>query len=756
MTAALFSRRAALQAGAGGLAALWLPVIAEAAARPAVAGAPTPTAPPPAATPAFTPAAWIRITADDQVTLVLHRSEMGQGIRTALATILCDELDADLARVQLARADGDARYGDQATVGDESIVSQWTPLRTAAARARAMLVAAAAEQLQVPAARLRTEAGRVHVVDAQPPRSLPYGTLVARAAQQVVPDAPPLKARADFRYIGRPRGGVDLLAQTTGRMVYGLDVRCPGGLHAVIARAPLPGATLAAFDATAARRVPGVVNVFAVEAAWAAEGRTAAGVVVVARDSWACLQARRALDVQWNLAGAGAMDDAELRRRFEAAADAPGAVYRSGGDLPAARARAATTLTRRYWTPFLAHATLEPPNCTADVRAGSCEVWAPTQSPGDARERIAAELKLPIDRVTVHVTDIGGGYGRKSLHDFVLEAVRASRRVKAPVKLFWTREDDLRHGFFRSPSLQVLEAGLDAAGEVVFWRHHAVQSSQRATSEDDGPVTELAPYEMVASTASRLPYDVGAIEVTGTHVETPLKRSWMRGVQDSYLAFATNCFLDELAQRAGRDPVAMRLALLGPPRRLQFLRSATSPAYWTDTGRLATVIRRAAELSAAGAAPPAGTGHGLAAHVQSATSVAVVAEVQPKGATPADGFTLARLTCVVDCGIVVNPDGARAQVEGALLYALGSVLYGRIVLSAEAGVVTSNFHDYPVARMGDVPARIDVEFIDSGAEPTGLGEPCAPLLAPALANALARAGAPRPTDWPFGLGGTAA
>lgn len=744
-------RRALKRAGA----ALVLPVILPSTSHAASSGG---SAVLPRVTPAsalqgnaFAPSVWIRVAPDDTVTLVVHRSEMGQGIRTALARVLCDELDADWDRVRVERADGDARYGDQDTVGDESLVTCWLPLRTAAAQARTMLLAAAADAMGVPVDRLHTGQGRVSTRDAAAPKSMKYGELVARAARQPVPASPTLKTQADFRLIGKPAGGIDLVAQTTGRMTYGLDVQRPGMKYAVIARSPLPAATLKRFDAKGALAVPGVIAAFALPKAWAAEGATNAGVAIVGNDSWAVLQGRRALSVEWDLGPAGdVLDSDEVRRRFDAAADRPGIVYRSGGDVAQARLASSRTLVRRYWTPFLAHATMEPPNCTADVRADACEVWAPSQDPGEARERIAAELKWPLDKVTVHVTDIGGGFGRKSMHDFVLEAVRVSRHQKAPVKLFWSREDDLRHGYYRTPCLQELEAGLGPDGGITFWRHHAVQSSQRPTSEGDGaPVTEMAPYEMSASTALRLPYAIPAIEVTGSHVETPLKRSWMRGVQDSYTAFAHNCFLDEVAQLAKQDPVSLRLALLGPPRLLQFLKTTSAPAtYWQDTGRMAAVIRRAATLAGWREPLPAGAGRGFATHVQGSTTIAVVAEVHaaPEGAK---GWRLARLTCVVDCGIVVNPDGARAQVEGALMFGLASALRGEITLK-DGAVAQSNFHDYPVARIGDAPERFDIEFIDSGRHPTGLGEPCAPLVAPALANALARAGAPRPYAWPFG------
>ncbi|WP_284618318.1 xanthine dehydrogenase family protein molybdopterin-binding subunit [Aquabacterium humicola] len=729
---AVLRRRSLLLAGAGSVGALVLPL--RLAAQPAGTGG---------AASAFEPNAFIRITPDDRVVLTSHRAEMGQGTRTALAMILCDELDADWSRVTVQRADGDARYGDQNTVGDATLIVSWEPLRQAAAAARTMLVQAAAAQWKLAPEALRTGAGRVSTKDGT--KSARYGELVRAAAKLPVPSSPTLKAAADYTLIGRPTPGVDLRAQTTGAMVYGLDVRRPGMRYAVVARAPLPGVTLKQIDDRAARAVAGVEHVFALDAVFRAEGSTDAGVAVVARDSWACLQARRALQIEWNVPATP--DSAAIRQRLEDAASGSGTVYRSNGDLDAAKASAgAVTVARRYYTPLLTHAPLEPPNCTADVRADRCEVWAPTQNPGEARERIAEELKLPIERVTVHVADIGGGFGRKSMHDFVLEAVRVSRRIGAPVKLFWSREDDLRHGFYRSPCVQVIEAGAGSSGEPLYWRHHTAHGSQRPTSEDVAP-RELQMGELLGG-ASRLPYAFPHVRIEGTHVDMPLRRAWMRGVQNAFHAFAVESALDELAVKAGQDPLAWRLAQLQPARRTQFLRTRVSTEFWFDSGRLAGVIRRVAELANWSAPLPAtgpSRGRGFAAHVQSGTYVAMVAEVSRRG----DSLHVERICCAVDCGRVINPDSARAQVEGATIYGMSSCLYGAITL--ESGTVAqSNFHDYPVARFADRP-RFEIAFVDSSASPTGLGEPCVPLVAPAIANAVAHAGWGRLTEWPLKL-----
>ena len=714
-------RRQFLQAAAAVAAGLTIPVRYSTAAGQSAALAPN---------------AFIHVASDGRITLTVHRSEMGQGIRTALAMVMAEELDADWSRVTVLRAEGDAKYGDQDTVGDASFLLAWTPVRTAAAAAREMLVAAASRQLNVPAEKLRTENGKVLAPDG---RTRDYGQLVDLAALEAVPEKPGLKSAADYRLVGKPTPGVDLAAQTNGSLIYGIDVRVPKMQYAVIERAPLPGQKLRSHDAAGALRTPGVTKVFALAGEFHGEGEMHAGVAVVGRDSWSCIQGRKALRVEWE--SIDAPDSTRIREQLEAAARAPGSVYRSAGDVEAARKAAARTFAASYYTPLLTHATMEPPVCTASVANGRCEVWAPTQNPGTARERIAAALGIPIANVRVNVTAIGSGFGRKSMHDFVLEAVRVSSEAGTPVKLFWTREDDIRHGYFKSPSVQALEAGLDGEGRISFWRHLSVHSSQQQTSEA-GPLKELQAYELLGG-VTRFPYEVPNTRFEGAHVDVPLKRSWMRGVQDTFHAFATNAFLDEIAQAMGRDPVDLRLELLGADRRIQFFATRASTDYWFDTARMKAVIRQAAELAGWRIPIVPGHGRGFAVHQQSGTYVAMVADVERQ----ADRFRVHKITCVVDCGLVVNSDSARGQVEGGILYGLSSALTGEITL-ANGRVAQGNFHDYPVARMGDTP-RIEVQFAASARPPTGLGETCVPLVAPALVNAIAAAGLGRRRELPL-------
>jgi isoquinoline 1-oxidoreductase beta subunit len=686
---------------------------------------------------AFAPNAFVAIFSDGMVELTVHRSEMGQGIRTTLAMILADELDADWQRVRVVQAPGHPRYGNQYTTGDGSLLYGWEPLRKAAATARAMLLAAAGRELGVPVKELRTQSGDV-LHDASG-RRRGYGALASRAAAEDVPTAPPLKTSADFRLIGRSMPSVDLMAATSGAVIYGADVRRPGMLHAVVARAPMAKATLKSFDASAAKTIEGFVDAFALVGRFAPYGGTIDGVAVVATDTWTALQARSRLTLEWN-EPAKRDDSAALIARLDDALKMPGAIYRSHGDVAHARTTAARTWKREYRAPILAHAPLEPPCCTVEWRDGRCEVWAPTQGPQPVRRQIATEFGVSPENVIVHVTALGGGFGRKSINDFVLEAVRIAAKVKRPVQLLWSREDDLRHGYFRTPAAQQLEAGADIDNAVTFLRHHSAFSSWTPGTSDPA-AAELDAGEMSDITA--FPYAIPNLAFEGTHVPMPFPCSWMRGVQQQFNAFARNAFIDEIARDLGRDPLELRLQWLGPPRRVEIAQAtegvkvASDEAYWFDTGRLAAVARRARDLSQWTSPLPAGRGRGFALEWMSFTYVAMVAEVTLLD----DGFRVDRVVCSVDCGLVINPDGVRAQIEGGVIFGLSSALYGEITLD-NGRVVQDNFTSYPIARMADAPEVI-ADYITSDRTPTGLGEPCVPLVGAAVANAVAAAGGTR-------------
>jgi len=634
-------------------------------------------------------------------TIWVSKSEMGQGVRTALPMILADELEADWGRVRIRQADADPKYGRQGTGGSTSMSDLWAPLRKAGAQGREMLIAAAAARWGVPAPECRAEQGAVlHPASG---RRAGYGELAEAAARQPVPDSPGLKAVSEFRLIGQPVANLDNPDRVSGRARYGLDVRLPGMRFAVIARCPVIGGRMQGYDARKARAVPGVRDVVEVPS----------GVAVVAENTWAAMAGRRALECRWDDGALTRLDSAGISRMLRDRALQAGALARNDGDMPGALATAAKTLDVVYEVPFLAHATMEPMNCTALVERNRCEVWAPNQNPGWARREVAKATGLKPEDVTMHVTLMGGGFGRRLLPDYVVEAAEVAKALPGtPVQLVWTREDDTQHGWYRPASVHRMQGGLDRTGKPVAWLHRVVAPSI-AEQRVPGSVQNGLDSSAVEG-ATDIAYAIPNFRVEYGMLNTPVPVSWWRSVYPSQTVFANECFMDELAAAAGRDPVEFRRALLrNAPRHLAVLELAAAKAGW---GTVA-----------------AGRAQGIALHrFWSDTVVAEVAEVS----LDAGQVRVHRVTCAVDCGLAINPDGARAQIEGGVMYGLSAALYGQITV--EGGrVQQSNFHDYPVVRMPEAPV-IEVHLITGGDRPFGVGEPGTPPIAPAVANAVSR------------------
>ncbi|MBV8604262.1 MAG: xanthine dehydrogenase family protein molybdopterin-binding subunit [Pelomonas sp.] len=702
---------------------------------------------------------WIRIGADGQVKLAMNRSEMGQGVHTALAQLVAEELGVATAAVGLVAAGYDAIYGNVAafqgtlplsaranepgrestgaklghwtiaklarelginlTGGSSSVADAWEPLRWAAATARAQLIGAAAAQWNVAAAGLRAEGGAVR--DGQG-RSLGFGALAAAAAQRR-PDAVTLKPRAQWREIGQPVPRTDLHAKVTGAARFGIDQRPEGLLFAAVRHAPMLGGEVgaiapAAVDALLQR--PGVLRVVRLPAY---AGGTEA-VAVIARTSWHATQAVRALEVEWRApAGATPVTTPDTTRiYFELAARArraaaDGFAFASQGDADAALRDAPRRVEALYEAPYLAHATMEPMNATARVSAGRVELWLPTQVPGQARALAARVAGVAAEQVDVHVSLLGGGFGRRLEVDFVGQAVRVAMEAGgAPVQLLWPREEDMTHDFYRPAGAAFMQAGLDAAGRPVAWRVGSAGDAisprwlARVIPQLAGPVD--APDKTASEGLLDQPYAVPNQRIAhlATHAGVPI--GMWRSVGHSHNAFFTESFVDELADAAGADPVAYRLGLLdGLPRH-------------------AAVLRLAAEKAGWGQALPAGVARGVALHESFGTVVAEVVEV----AKDAQGRPrVQRVVCALDCGSVVNPGIVRQQIEGGVIFGLTAALYGRIDI--DAGVVRQkSFPDYPLLGPAEAP-RVEVHIVPSEAAPTGVGEPGVPPLAPALANA---------------------
>ena len=696
----------------------------------------------------FEPNVWVRIFPSGDVEITNSRSEMGQGARTAMAVIVAEELEADWARVKVVQAPGDARYGDQNTDGSRSVRNLYTPLRQAGAVARRMLEQAAADQWGVPVEECR---GRGHqVTHAGTGRTLGYGELAEAASALPVPEESPLKDPGDFRYIGHTVAVLDGQDIATGRAVFGADVSVPGMVYACIQRSPVVGGSVASMDDTQTRAVPGVMDVVTLPAlSFPVVFQPIGGVAVVASNTWAALEGRRRLSVEWRAGPNGGHESGAYRRDLEASVDAPGRVARSEGDADAALAAASSKLEARYYVPYLAHAPMEPPACVASVHENGCEVWAPTQDPQTAQAMVAMALGMQPQQVLVHVTLLGGGFGRKSKPDFIVEAALLSRAVAAPVKLQWTREDEIRHGYYHAVSAQKLEAALGDDGMPTAWRHRTAFPSIMSTF---APGVAGPSDDELGLGAFSVPFQIPNLKLEACDAPAHVRIGWLRSVSNIHHSFAVNSFADELAHAAGRDPKEYLLDLIGPPRVLDLYDGGASAygvdttVYRYDTGRLRNVIERAAAASGWGTPLPEGRARGIAAHYSFVTYVAQVVEVS---VDDQGRVRVHRVDCVCDCGQVVNPDRVRAQMEGGVVFGLSLALHGEITMAAGA-TVQGNFNDYPILRLNETPP-IYVELVDSAEVPTGVGEPGVPPLAPALANAIFAATGRRVRDLPIRL-----
>jgi len=672
----------------------------------------------------FDPSVFVGVDSDGTVRITVQRSEMGQGVRTAVAMLVAEELDADWARVRVEQADGHPKYGPQSTGGSQSIRISWEPLRKAGAAARAMLVAAAAEAWGVPVGECRTESGAV-LHDASG-RRLGYGDLAAGAARMPIPDDPPLKAPDQYRLIGTSPTLVDAPDMVRGKAIYAGDVRLPGMLFASLERSPAVQGKLVRLDATAARAVPGVVDVVELEAHAGHLANQA--VAVVAENTWAAMKGRAALVVEWEHGPLAPESTPAYTERLEAIGASPCPVVREEGNADAARASAVRMLEARYHVPYAVHAPMEPPACTAVVEADRCEAWAATQGPQWARGEAAELLGLPEDAVTLHVTLLGGAFGRKSKPDFVVEAVALAKRLGRPVQVVWTREDEVRHGFYRAQSFQLLKAMLDAEGNPVGWFHRSVYPAIGWSFPPDGEIHEEG---HLAQGLTNLPYRFPYLRMEAGKVPSSLRIGWLRSVCNTFHSFATNSFMDEIAHATGRDTVAFHLEMLGEPRILEVTKADRQSPYKFDTGRLKGVIEEVARMAEWGRALPERHGLGFAAQYsfRSFAAMVVHASVEPEGA-----LRVHEVFAAIDCGPVVHPDTIEAQVQGSVAMGLSLALTGKITVK-DGVVEQGNFDDYPILRFGEMP-KVQVKAVQTDTLPTGIGEPGVPPLAPALCNAI--------------------
>lgn len=666
----------------------------------------------------FSPNAFLRIGTDGTVTVVSKHLEMGQGVYTGLATLVAEELDADWSRVTVEGAPADAkRYSNlfwkaQGTGGSTAIANSYEQMRRAGATARAMLVSAAAQQWKVPASQITVKNGVVS--HAASGRKAGFGELAEAAAQLPVPANVKLKNPKDFTLIGRSAPRVDSVAKTTGRATFTQDVKLPGMLVAVVAHPPRFGGRVKSVDDKAARALKGVNDVVVIPN----------GVAVLASDYWTAKKGRDALKVEWDEAQAYRGSSDAIVADYRERAKTPGLNARNDGNAEAALAKAGKVIEAEYVFPYLAHASMEPLNCVMKLENGECEVWNGEQLHTVDQFSLAKTLGIEADRVKLNMVYAGGSFGRRAnpQSDYLLETAQIVKAIngRAPVKLVWSREDDMRGGFYRPIYLHRVRAALDAKGMPVAWQQRIVGQSIIAGSPFEPMLVKDGVDITSVEGASTLPYAIPNLNVdlhtTNADVKVPVQ--WWRSVGSTHTAYATELFIDELALNAGKDPVAYRMALLKKhPRHAGVLKLAADKAGWNKP--------------LAPAADGAKRGRGVAVHESFNSFVAEVVEVTVQK----DGsFKVDRVVCAVDCGVVVNPDVVKAQMEGGIGYALAAALTGSITLK-DGEVEQSNFNDYPVLRINEMP-KVEVHIVKSAAAPTGVGEPGVPPLAPALASAL--------------------
>jgi isoquinoline 1-oxidoreductase beta subunit len=688
--------------------------------------------------------AWLEISKESDVLFTLDRVEMGQGTTTGLTTLLAEELEVKPAEILIQYAPVDSvyrnpDYGLQMTGGSNSISSSWVQIREAGATAREMLVAAAAKVFGVPTSQCIAESGRVLLQGKD--KSLSYGELAALAASESVPAKPKLKKASEFRYIGKQNARLDISGKVNGRTAYGIDTEVDGMAYAVVSRCPVLGGKVKSFNADKALEAKGVVAVFEIYN----------GIAVVAEQYWQARKAQNVLEIVWDEGALATLSSDDMFSVFKKAAiDDEGDYAREEGDFDEALEQAARTIEVEYQTPFLAHATLEPMNCVVEVNDKTARVWAPTQAPDLARIAVARVTDLSPDDVAVKVTAIGGGFGRRLTQDFIEEAAAVAYQAKRPIKLMWSREEDTQHDWYRPATYHKLRATLSQSGEVTGWDHQIVAPNLldwyiRDAAPAQYPWAPKFMYGVLGSVglamqgiavpndetavegAVSVPYNIANLQVRHTHADVGVPVSFWRSVGHSQNAFYVESFIDELAHEIAIDPYLFRHSLLqSHPRHQKVLDLVAERAGWNT-------------------ALPEGRYRGIAVHESFRSYVAQVVELSIENSA----IKVHRVVCVVDCGIVVNPDIVKGQMEGGIIFALTAALYGEISLK-NGRVEQSNFDDYALLRMDETPT-IEVHLLESNESPSGVGEPSVPPLAPALGNAVFAATGKRLRSLPLRL-----
>ena len=654
----------------------------------------------------FSPNAYLRIAPDNKVTIVVARSEMGQGIRTALPMILAEELEAEWKQIEIEQAGASTLFGDQTTGGSASIRTTWDPMRKAGAIAREMLISAAALTWGVPRSACAAESG--HIKHAASNRSLTYGELVDKAATLPIPSDVTLKQSKDYKIVGQRLARVDSPAKVRGEAVFGIDLRLPGIKYALLSRCPVIGGKVSGFDDKESKKISGVGYV----------GKIGDSAVAVVADSvWSAMEGRRTLNVTWDEGANKDLNTAGVMASLKQTASKKGVNLYSAGEPAKVSGR---HISAEYSLPFMAHAPMEPGNCTAHFEGSKCELWAPTQVPQDCRDSVAMAIGLDPDQVKVNVTLMGGGFGRRLEHDYAVEAALVSKAISSPVKVLWTREDDMRSSTYRPASLHQLSATLDGSGLPVGMTHRIIAPS--ISGQKGQPVPNGVDPDLPDEAGPV--YGIPNYLIEYVLAETPVPLGWMRSVYALQAAFALESFIDELAVAAGKDPLKYRLQLLAKDQDLTYFTTI-----WHTT-RMRGVLQLAAEKAGWDKPLPAGHYRGVACFGCFASYMAEVVEITMENDQP----RVHRVVAAVDCGQVVNPSILEQQIQGGIVYGLSNALRAKITIE-KGRVVQGNFDDYAPLRMDETPA-VEVYAVPSPEAPTGIGEPSVPPIAPALCNAI--------------------
>ena len=699
-----------------------------------------------AASAAWHPSVYLGLEPDGTVMIVAHRSEMGTGIRTALPMVVADELEADWKRVKIEQAIGDAKFGNQNTDGSNSIRGFYEPMRQAGASARMMLENAAATKWNVPVS--ECQAKNHEVLHSKTGRKLGYGELVSLAAQQPVPKKEDLhyKSPSEYRYVGKNMPITDLDDLCSGHGTFGMDARMPGMVYASIERSPVFGGKLKNCDDSEALKVHGVSKTLTIEPFKPPYAfQPLGGVAVIADNTWAAMQGRKKLKIDWDSGPNAAHDSEAYKKTLQETARQPGKVARNEGDVDKAFSSAKKIHEAEYWAPYLSHAPMEPPAAVAEFKDGKVVAWAATQNPQAVQDTVAKALGIDKKDVICHVTLLGGGFGRKSKPDYVAEAALLSKQLGKPVKVVWSREDDIRFDFYHAAAAMYMKAGTDDKGRPVAWLQRSVFPP--IGSQND-PSAKYGTFELGMGWTD-VPFDIPNIRAENGAADVHVRIGWLRSVANIYHAYAVQSFIDELAADAGRDRVEYLLDVLGKQRiidqRPPQARNAPNP-YPLDTGRLRRVVEMVAEQSG-WAKKKSGNGHGygIAVHRSFLTYVATVVEVE----VDAQGrIRIPRVDTVLDAGKVVSPDRVKAQFEGAAVFGTSVALMGEIT-AANGRIQQSNFSNYPVARINEAPLETHVTIVQSDAAPAGVGEPGVPVISPAICNAIFAATGKRIRELPL-------